>query len=174
MKNYEYTTMFLELLRYISSLMDEKAKVESFFSGLQLEFRDQIEYDESQSHEDVIGKLKFFYEQSKNNTKSQDGWKGKDKYKGKWKPKRVRPQNAEDNKNVSPNNNFNVVRQGHGSQQHNRGDDRRRLQCWTCVKGHNKRYCSQNQGGRPELNCTGSIDCWGCWEKHSLGLCSIG
>jgi len=42
----EYMTNFLELLRYVPYIKDEKAKVYKFVSGFPLAFRDQIEYDE--------------------------------------------------------------------------------------------------------------------------------
>lgn len=45
MTDEEYTTMFLELLRYVPYLKDEKMKVHRFISGLPLIFKDQIEYD---------------------------------------------------------------------------------------------------------------------------------
>ena len=61
----EYTTKFLELLRYVLYLKYEKAKVHQFISGFPLAFRDRIEYDEPRSLEEVIGKLKHYYEQSK-------------------------------------------------------------------------------------------------------------
>ena len=56
--NEEYMTKFLELLRYVPYLKDEKVKVKIFFSGFPLAFRDRIEYDEPRSPEEVIGKLK--------------------------------------------------------------------------------------------------------------------
>jgi len=84
MTNEEYTTKFLELLRYAMYLTDEKVKVQIFVSGFPLKFRDQIEYDEPRLLEEVIGKLKHFYEQSKCKNESQHGWKGRDKGKGKW------------------------------------------------------------------------------------------
>lgn len=70
MTDEEYTTMFLELLRYALYLKDEKVKVHIFFSGFSLAFRDQIEYDEPHSLEEIIGKWKHCYEQSKHKTKS--------------------------------------------------------------------------------------------------------
>ena len=85
----EYTNKILELLSYVPYLKDDKAKVQRFVSGFPLEFRDQIEYDEPRSLEEVIRKLKHFYEQSKCKTKSQQGWKGKVKAKSKWKLKRT-------------------------------------------------------------------------------------
>ena len=63
MTEEEYTTKFLELLRYVPYLKDEKAKVQQFFSGFPLAFRDQIKYDESWSLEEIIGKLKHGYKQ---------------------------------------------------------------------------------------------------------------
>ncbi len=68
MTDEAYTTKFLELLRYVPYLKDENAKVQRFVSGLPLAFRDQIEYDEPQSLEEVIGKLKNCYEKSKHKT----------------------------------------------------------------------------------------------------------
>jgi len=73
MTNEEYTTKSLELLRYVPYRKDKKAKVQRFFSGLPLAFKDQIEYDEPRSIEEVIGNLKHCYEQSKRNTKSPQG-----------------------------------------------------------------------------------------------------
>lgn len=57
MMDEEYMTKFLELLRYAPYLTDEKDKFQWFVSVLPLAFRDQIEYDEPQSLEEVIGKL---------------------------------------------------------------------------------------------------------------------
>jgi len=58
----KYKTKFLELLRYVPHITDEKAKVQRFDSGFPLTFRDRIEYDDARSLEKVIGKLKHCYE----------------------------------------------------------------------------------------------------------------
>lgn len=42
----EYTTKFLQILRCVPNLKDEKAKVQRSFSGFLLAFRDWIEYDD--------------------------------------------------------------------------------------------------------------------------------
>jgi len=42
----EYTSMFLELLRYLVYLKEEKAKIQRFTSGSPMPFRDRIEFDE--------------------------------------------------------------------------------------------------------------------------------
>lgn len=61
----EYMTKFLELLRYVLYLKDEKDRLKIFVSGLPLAFRYLIEYYEPRSLEEVIGKLKHCYEQSR-------------------------------------------------------------------------------------------------------------
>ena len=114
--NEEYMNKFLNLLRYVSYLKDEKTKGKRFISGLPLAFNNQIEYDEPRSLEEVIGKLKHCYEQLKHKTKSKKGWKGNDKVKGKWPPKQGRSQDSSEKENVSPYKKFNAVEKGHGSQ----------------------------------------------------------
>jgi len=63
MTDEEYTTKFLELLRYAPYPTNEKANVQRFVSGFPLAFRDRIEYDDPWSLEEFIGKLKHCYEQ---------------------------------------------------------------------------------------------------------------
>ena len=41
----QYTTEFLELLRYVLYLKDEKEKFQRFFSGFPLAFKDHIEFN---------------------------------------------------------------------------------------------------------------------------------
>eukprot|EP00253_Pinus_taeda_P019959 PITA_19959 len=153
MTEEEYTTKFLELLRYVPYLTNEKTIGQRFVSGFPLTFRDRIEYAKPRSLEEVIGKLKHCYEKSKRKNESQQGWKGKAKGKGKWQPKRERLQYANEKENVAPQKRFNATRQGHESQQQHRGVGTGRLEHWTCGKEHLKRDCPQNQGGRPQIYC---------------------
>ena len=81
MKDDEYMTKFLELFRHVLYLKDDKTKFKIFTSGLPLTFKDRIEYDEPRSLEEVIGKLKHCYEQSKCKNESKQGWKGNGKLK---------------------------------------------------------------------------------------------
>lgn len=55
-------TNFLELLMHVLYLKDGKDKVYRFVNGLPLAVRDPIEYDEPQTLEEVIWKLKHCYE----------------------------------------------------------------------------------------------------------------
>jgi len=61
----EYTTKFLEMLRYVPYLKEEKEKIQSYVNGLSQSFKDIIEFDEPMSLEDAIQNLKHYYEQSR-------------------------------------------------------------------------------------------------------------
>ena len=71
----EYTTKFLELLKHVPYLKDEKEKIQRFISGFPLSFKDLIEFDEPQSLEEDIINLKHFHKQSKHKLKFKCDWK---------------------------------------------------------------------------------------------------
>ena len=50
----EYTSKFLELLRYFPYLKEEKAKIQRFTGGLLMAFKDKIEFYEPRSLEEAI------------------------------------------------------------------------------------------------------------------------
>ena len=54
MTNDEYTSIILELLRYVPYLKEEKVKIQRFISGLSVTFKDRIEFDEPRSLEEDI------------------------------------------------------------------------------------------------------------------------
>jgi hypothetical protein len=70
---------FLELLRYVPYIKDEKVKMQCFLSGLPQSFQDHIEFDEPKTLEDTIRKEKCCYEQSKPEMEHNKVWKKKDK-----------------------------------------------------------------------------------------------
>lgn len=82
MTDDEYTSRFLELLRYVPYLKEEKANIQRFTSGLPMTFKDRIEIDEPRSLEEAIWKLKHCYEQAKRKSKTKPDWKGNAKNKG--------------------------------------------------------------------------------------------
>ena len=65
MTNKEYTSRFLELLRYVAYLKEEKTKIQRFTSRLMIVFKYRIEFDEPRSLEEAIQKLKHCYAKSK-------------------------------------------------------------------------------------------------------------
>lgn len=62
MRDEEYMTNFLGILRYVPYLTYDKAKVEQFLNGFPSTFKDPIEYDDPQILEEVTGKLNHCYE----------------------------------------------------------------------------------------------------------------
>jgi hypothetical protein len=58
----EYVNKFLELLRYVPYIKDEKVKLQRFISGLPQTYRDKIEVDEPNTLEETIWKAGYFYE----------------------------------------------------------------------------------------------------------------
>jgi hypothetical protein len=64
----EYVNKFLELLRYVPYIKDEKVKMQRFISGLPRTYRDRIEFDEPKTLEKTIRKTMYFYEQFGNKT----------------------------------------------------------------------------------------------------------
>ena len=63
MTDDEYTNRFLELLRYVPYLTEEKAKIQMFVSGLSFASKYRIEFDEPRSLEESIRNLRHYYEQ---------------------------------------------------------------------------------------------------------------
>jgi len=71
MTNEKYTIIFLELLRYLPYLKEEKAKIQRFISRLSVSFKDRIEFDEPRSLEEAIKKLKHCYDRSKHRSETK-------------------------------------------------------------------------------------------------------
>ena len=86
-------------------------------------------------------------------SESKQDLKGNEKNKGKWAKKRGYPQETNDKENVAPHKKFNATDRGHVSQtkEHDKGDGRIHLICWTCGGENIRIYFPQHQGGRPQI-----------------------
>src|SRR5882757_10383251 len=73
----EYANKFLELLRYVRYIRDEKVKVRCFLSGLPQSYKDRIEFYELRTLEEAIRKAKYYYEESKGKSDYHKAWKDK-------------------------------------------------------------------------------------------------
>ena len=73
----EYVNNFLELLRYVRYIKDEKVKVHHFLSGLPQSYKDRIEFYEPKTLKEAIRKAKYCYEQRKGNPDYHKAWKDK-------------------------------------------------------------------------------------------------
>ena len=61
----EYANKFLELLRYVRCIKDDKVKIQNFRSGLPQYYKDRIGFDEPRTLEEAIRKAKYFYDHNK-------------------------------------------------------------------------------------------------------------
>ena len=77
----EYANKFLELLRYVWYIIDEKVKVQLILSGFPQSYKDRIEFYEPRTLEEVIRKAKYCYEQRQGKPDYHKAWKDKKKAK---------------------------------------------------------------------------------------------
>ena len=77
----EYANRFLELLKYVRCIRNEKVKIQHFLSGLPQSYKDIIEFYELRTLEEVIRKAKYCYEQSKGKPNYHKTWKEKNNEK---------------------------------------------------------------------------------------------
>ena len=73
----EYANKFLELLRHVRYIKDEKVKIQCFLSGLPQSYKDRIEFYEPRNLEEAIRKDSYFYEQSRGKPDYHKTWKDK-------------------------------------------------------------------------------------------------
>jgi len=82
--------------------------------------------------------MKHYYDQSKHKTESKEDWKSNDNNKGKLVNKRGKSWDINDKENVAPLKKFNASDRGYRfqSDEKNKGDGRKPLQCHTFGKNH--------------------------------------
>ena len=61
----EYANKFLELLRYVRYIRDDKVKNQHFLSGIPQSYKYRIDFDEPITLEEAIRKAKYCYDQNK-------------------------------------------------------------------------------------------------------------
>ena len=89
----EYANRFLELLRYVRYIKDEKVKIQCFLSGLPQYYKDRIEFYEPRTLEETIRKAKYCYEKSRGKPNYQKIWKDKKNEKSDQRKKGFKPSN---------------------------------------------------------------------------------
>ena len=77
----KYVNKFLELLKCVDYIQDEKVKIQMFFSWLPPMYIDIIEFVDPQTLYEVIIMDMHCCDQSKEKSKFQWAWKGKQKGK---------------------------------------------------------------------------------------------
>ena len=89
----EYANKFLELLRYVRYIKDEKVNIQHFHSGLPKSYKYRVEFDEPRTLEGAIRKVKYCYKQSKNKSGFQKTWNDKRSEKSNQRKKGYKPSN---------------------------------------------------------------------------------
>ena len=87
----EYGNRFLELLRYVKYIKDEKVKIQHFLSGLPQSYKDRIEFYEPRTIEEAIRKAMYCYEQRKGKPDYHKTWKDKKNEKSDQRKKGFKP-----------------------------------------------------------------------------------
>ena len=75
----EYGNKFLEILRYVRYIKDEKMKIQHFLmvSGLPQSYKERIEFYEPRNLEEAIRNVKYCYDQRKGKMDYHKTWKDK-------------------------------------------------------------------------------------------------
>jgi hypothetical protein len=60
-----YERRFMELLRYVHFIKDEKVKIQIFLSGIPSIYNDKIQYDDPKTLDETIMRAKCLYDQHK-------------------------------------------------------------------------------------------------------------
>ena len=89
----EYANKFLELLRYVWYIRDEKVKVQRFLSGLPQAYKDRIEFYEPRTLEEAIRKAKYCYEKRKGKPDYHKTWKDTKNENSDQRKKGFKPSN---------------------------------------------------------------------------------
>jgi hypothetical protein len=77
----EYERIFLELLKYVAFIKDEKVKIQRCLSGLSSFISDKIQYDNPKTLKETIRSTKCLYDQKRGRSTFQKAWEDKMKSK---------------------------------------------------------------------------------------------
>jgi hypothetical protein len=82
---------FLELLKCVSFIKDERVKIHRYLSGLIFFISDKHKYDDPKTLEETIRQDKFLYDQKKGKSTFQKPWEGKKKFNMEQRKKGNKP-----------------------------------------------------------------------------------
>jgi hypothetical protein len=136
----EYERKFLELLRYVDFIRDEKVKIQRFLSGLPSFYKDKIQFDEPKTLEEAIRKDKYLYEQNKGRPSFQKAWDDKKKGKMDQRKKGFKPPFIRNNSQAYQQG---KLAQGEHKMIDSLGKRPRQhpIKCWGCEGDHMYKDC---------------------------------
>ena len=163
----EYANKFLELLRYVRYIKDEK--FQHFLSGLPQSYKDRIEFYEPRTIEEAIRKAKYCYEQRRGKPDYHKTWKDKKNGKSDQRKKDFKPSSFR-NQQKKPSQAENQPTRVVGENPRDPQQIRQPLQCWICGGPHMCRNCPlKNESARPAYNIQ-EAKIVGQVEGQSLGF----
>jgi hypothetical protein len=99
-------TKFLELLRFVPYIKDEKVKVQRFLSCLPQSYKDIIEFDNPKTLNEVLRKERICYEQYKQRSENPKAWREKKQEKLNQRKKGFKPSPFHNMSKGHQENNF--------------------------------------------------------------------
>ena len=148
----EYANKFLELLRYVQYIRDEKVKIQRFLSGLPQSYKDRIKFYEPRTLEEAIRKAKYCYEQIKGKPDYHKAWKDKKNENSHQRKKGFKPFNFR-TQQKQPLQAVDQPAKVMGGKPRNPKENREPLQCWRCGGPHLCRnFLLENGNVRPTYN----------------------
>jgi hypothetical protein len=132
----EYERRFLELLKYVSFIKDERVKIQRYLSGLSSFISDKIKYNDSKTLEETIRRSNFLYDQHKGKTTFQRAWEDKKKFKREWRQKGNKPPFFRNSPQGKPSFRENRMVEVGGKR-----PMKTPIQCWGCKGDHKYRDC---------------------------------
>jgi hypothetical protein len=145
----ELINKFLELLRFVPYIQEDKVKIQRLLSYLPQAYQDRIEFDSPKSLSEVFRKERMCYDQYKQWVEFPKTRKDKKQYQmNQWK-KGYQPAPYRDAKKSFPRKDFHSnhpLMQGSGKPVNlgmkKFGDNyREQLKCWECGEPHLRRNC---------------------------------
>jgi hypothetical protein len=98
----EYERRFLELLKYVSFIKDEKFKIQIYLSGMPSFTSDKKQYDDQKIMEETIRRYKCLYDQHKGNSTCQKSLEDNKKSKMEQRKKGTKPSFFRNNYQEQP------------------------------------------------------------------------
>ena len=138
-------TIFLELLRYVRYIRDDKVKIQRFLSGLPQEYKERIEFDEPRTLEEAIRKAKYFYDHNKRKLYIHKAWKDKKNEKFDQRKKGLKPSHFR-NQQRQPSQAMAKPSRVMEDRQRDPKEIRGPLQCWRCRENYKLRNCPRENG----------------------------
>jgi hypothetical protein len=140
---------FMELLRFVLYIREDKVKIQRFLSYLPQSYRDIIEFDNPKSLSEVFRKARMCYDQYKQQVEFPKAWKDKKQYQMNQQEKGYQPAPY---RNATKKNSRNDFQSNHPNTQGSGkpvnlgmkkfGDiSHEPLKCWECGEPHLRRNC---------------------------------